>query len=81
MPLYDASRKPEVAPEDAVLVVHDFVGKCRAWAVGEIAKREATAAGDPVATAKLEAWRSYLAFTDHTLRELEEGTLDRWFKR
>jgi hypothetical protein len=52
--------------------VHAFVSRCRAWAVAEIARRRVN--GKPV-----QEWESYLRFTDHTLRELEEGTLDRWF--
>lgn len=51
---------------------YTFVQRCRAWAVGEIAKR--TREGRPTAE-----WEVYLRFTDHTLRELEDGTLDGWF--
>jgi len=34
---------------------------------------------DPKLAAKLHQWLSFRAFLDHTLRELEDGTLDHWF--
>lgn len=63
---------PTATPEQRIAAVHAFVTRCRAWAVGEIERRtdDARAAGD---------WELYLRFTDHTLKELEEGTLDHWF--
>jgi hypothetical protein len=65
---------PPPPPEQGIAAAHAFVSRCRAWAVMEIERR--AAAGRPT-----EEWESYLRFTDHTLRELEEGTLDRWFAR
>lgn len=50
----------------------DFVARCRDWAAAEIERRAAD--GRPA-----HEWHSYLKFTDHTLRELDEGTLDGWF--
>lgn len=52
---------------------HAFVTRCRAWAAEEIERRKVN--GKP-----LHEWESYLRFTDHTLRELENGTLDAWFE-
>lgn len=68
------SRQPPepASPVAAWGAVYGFVSRCREWAVAEIARREA--AGRPTAE-----WESYLRFTDHTLRELREGTLDPWF--
>ncbi len=63
---------PQPAPDLALAAAHAFVTRCRAWAVDELARR--TAAGRPT-----QEWESYLRFTDHTLRELEDGTLDHWF--
>jgi hypothetical protein len=48
------------------------VARCREWAVAEIARREAS--GRPV-----EEWTSYVRFSEHTLHELDAGTLDEWF--
>jgi len=82
MPLFDAKRDTVVDPKDAVVVVHRFLLRCKAWAEElEIPKREAQLAEDPspALQKKLDAWHSYLAFTEHTLKELEDGTLDRWF--
>ena len=50
----------------------DFVQKCQRFAVAEIARREVD--GRPT-----QEWVSYLRFTEHTLRELDDGTLDSWF--
>lgn len=72
MPL-SAAPGPLPPPDQAWSAVVDFVGRCRAWAVDEITRRQAS--GRPT-----EAWESYLRFTDHTLHELAEGTLDRWFE-
>ena len=83
MPLLDPERDAsEVAPEDAVLAVHAFLHKARAWATErEIPKRLARvqdgAAHDEAA--KQHAWVVWRDFIDHALGELEDGTLDRWF--
>jgi hypothetical protein len=71
-----------VAPADALHVAHDFVQKCRRWAEEkELPKRRQAVehSDDPALAAKLQAWVSYAEFLDHTLRELESGTLDHWF--
>jgi len=62
----------EATPEERLAAVHAFTTRCRAYAVAEIDRRRA--AGRPT-----NDWESYLRFTDHTLAELENGTLDHWF--
>lgn len=71
-PLSRRPPAPPASPEAAWAAVRTFVEQCRAWAVDEIARRKA--AGRPT-----EEWETYLRFTDHTLAELDNGTLDRWF--
>lgn len=82
MPLFDGDRTPDVAAEDAIVVVHDFLRRARQWATErEIPKRlgrvEGGAGHDEAA--KLAAWVAWRDFVDHALRELEDGTLDGWF--
>lgn len=82
MPLYDATLQPNVAPEDALKIVHQFLTKCHGWASArEIPKRlkELESSLDKDQAAKLHEWIAYLRFTEHTIRELEDGTLDHWF--
>ncbi|MDP2312913.1 MAG: hypothetical protein Q8P41_08410 [Pseudomonadota bacterium] len=65
---------PDATPAQRIAAVHAFTTRCRAWAVAAIARRreEGRAADD---------WELYLRFTDHTLMELENGTLDHWFRQ
>jgi hypothetical protein len=72
-PLWAGHPTPPDDPAQALAAAHAFVTRCRAWAVDELARRAEN--GKP-----REAWESYLAFTDHTLQELENGTLDHWFR-
>lgn len=60
------------APPAAWRAARDFVERCRRFAVAEITRREVD--GRPTSE-----WVSYLRFTEHTLRELDDGTLDAWF--
>jgi hypothetical protein len=81
-PLFDPDRAPRVDPRDAVAVVHTFLQRCRAWGTDrEIPRQLARLAADPTPgdAAKLHAWTSWVAFVDHALSELEDGTLDEWF--
>lgn len=71
-PLSQRAPASPASPEVAWAAAFDFVTRCRAWASDEITRREA--AGRPT-----DEWRSYLKFTDHTLTELRDGTLDAWF--
>jgi hypothetical protein len=83
MPLYREDHDLQVAPEQAVVIVHRFVQRCREWALKrEIPARSQRVAAEADATeaAKLHAWVAYAAFLEHTLRELEDGTLDHWFE-
>ncbi len=70
-PLFQGA-DPNATPAQRIAAVHAFTTRCRAWAVDAIARRRAE--GRPA-----EDWEAYLRFTDHTLRELENGTLDHWF--
>lgn len=82
MTLYDPTRPAQVEPADAVLVVHRFLQQVHAWcAEQEVPKRLTRVAQsqDPADAASLHAWITYQRFTEHALRELEDGTLDRWF--
>ena len=82
MSLYDPARKPQVDPADAVLVVHEFLERCRAWAVErEIPKRLQRVAqdADPAEAGKLHEWVAYARFVEHAMKELREGALDDWF--
>lgn len=83
MPLFRADHEPHVAPDDAIAVVHEFVTRCRAWAVDRAIPERIDRLRDqvdPEASGSLHRWVSYVAFLDHTLRELENGTLDDWFE-
>lgn len=71
-PLWAGAPTPPDDPAQALAAAHAFVKRCREWAVAELDRRRAS--GKP-----LHEWESYLRFTDHTLRELEDGTLDGWF--
>ncbi len=51
----------------------DFVARCRAWSQAELLRREA-------AGRDCSEWLVYLKFTEHTLAELDAGTLDPWFQ-
>lgn len=82
MALFDPARRPDIAPEDAVVVVHDFLRRARAWATErEIPKRvqRVSAGGSHTEAAKLAAWVAWRDFVDHALGELEDGRLDHWF--
>jgi hypothetical protein len=81
--LYDPHTSPSASPEQQMLAVHTFLRQCRAWAEErEIPKRSRSAKGteSPESAAKLEAWLSYVRFLNHTIVELEEGSLDHWFR-
>lgn len=82
MPLYDPDRTVDLDPRDAVRVAHDFMIRCRDWAVErEIPKRLQRAADglDPDDAASLHAWIAWMRFCEHAIQELEDGTLDPWF--
>ena len=84
MPLYDPEHTASAPPEDAIAVVHDFLGRCRVWAEErEIPKRLARVERDlePADVASLHQWVSWLRFVEHAISELEDGTLDHWFEQ
>jgi hypothetical protein len=83
LPLFDPEHDPELAPEDAIVAVRRFLGRCRSWATDrEIPKRieRVRLRGDPAEAAKLHAWVSMVAFIDHAIAEVEAGDLDPWFE-
>lgn len=80
---YRPDHRPQVEPEDAATVVHDFLSRCRSWATErEIPKRLARVAdgADAAEAARLHAWVVWREFIDHALQEVEDGTLDAWFE-
>ena len=72
VPLWATRPAPPADPAEALAAAHAFVTRCRNWAVDELSRRAENGKST-------DAWESYLAFTDHTLHELENGTLDAWF--
>lgn len=62
----------EVPPVAQWAAARAFTARCRAYAEAELARRAA-------AGKDLTEWAVYLRFCDHTLRELDDGTLDGWF--
>ena len=81
--LYDPHTSPTASPEQKIVAVHTFLMQCKSWAEErEIPKRSRSAKGQksPESDSKIEDWLTYVRFLDHTLVELEEGTLDHWFR-
>ena len=75
-------RGPAASPEQAITSVHQFLERCRAWATErEIPKlmERLEASPTPDDAARLHQWTTWVAFLDHAVNELQEGTLDRWF--
>lgn len=82
MPLFDPMHRPTASAEDRAAIAHDFLRRCREWAVEvELPKRRQAAlqSDSPEAAAKLHQWLTYLQFTDHAIEEVEQGKLDHWF--
>lgn len=74
--------QPPATPAQAAAAAHDFMQRCRRWALEvELPKHRARVAQstDPADAAALHQWLTWLRFTEHALGELESGTLDRWF--
>jgi len=72
-----------VPPDDAVHEIRRFLLRCRTWATErELPARRARLqhSDAPEEAAKLHGWLTYVQFLDHTLAELDEGTLDHWFE-
>jgi hypothetical protein len=82
-PLFDPARAAtEVDPRDAVVVVHRFLERCRAWgAERELPARleRLKAAPNLPDAAAVHEWVTWVAFVDHALAEIEGGALDDWF--
>jgi hypothetical protein len=73
MSIHDSHPPLPADPGERWAAVKDFVLRCRRWSEGELERRAAD--GRPTTE-----WDAYLKFTDHTLRELDDGTLDHWFQ-
>ncbi len=81
-PLLQQGAGDPVDPIDAAHEVRRFLLRCRAWATErELPKRRerVQTSEDPAEAAKLHGWLTYVRFLDHTLAELDDGTLDHWF--
>lgn len=83
-PLYQRALEapPPSTPEADLLAVHAFLQKARAYAQQrELTKRieRFRESPTPENAAKLHQWSTWIAFVEHALREIEEGTLDSWF--
>lgn len=71
-----------VDPIDAAHEVRRFLLRCRAWATERelpVRRERLQTSDDPADAAKLHGWLTYIRFLDHTLAELDDGTLDHWF--
>ena len=64
---------PLPEPAAALAAAYDFATRCRDYAVAEIARRSAVGRDS-------RDWEVYRDFTEHALRELEDGRLDPWFE-
>ena len=75
-------RQPAPDPEQAISSVHDFLTRCRSWGtdreIPSLLERLADTPS-PSDAAKLHQWTTWVAFLDHALEELRDGTLDHWF--
>ena len=83
MSLFQPDLAVSIPPEESIAIVHNFLQKCLQWAEEkEIPKtlESLQNSPSPEAAARLHQWTSYRDFTRHTLRELEDGTLDHWFQ-
>lgn len=59
-------------PPAAWAAARAFTERCADYARAELVRREASAKDS-------SEWKVYLRFCEHTLRELDDGTLDGWF--
>ena len=83
MPLFNPSTKSTATPEESLATVHAFLLKCLKWAEQKeipetLAKLQQSP--DHKLASRLSQWTTYREFTLHTLKELEDGTLDHWFQ-
>jgi len=83
MAIFKPDQKTTCTPEEELAIVHRFLHKCLHWAE----QKEIPATLDKLQensnetlAARLVQWTTYRDFTLHTIRELEDGTLDHWFQ-
>lgn len=82
MSLFEPEHSPQIDPKDALVTVHQFLKNCLDWAENKELPQTLSRLQenlDESAAARLHKWTTYRDFTRHTLRELEDGTLDHWF--
>ena len=80
---FDPNVPPTGTPTQRAAIAHDFLQRCRTWALERELPRRRSAAqtsDDPADAAKLHQWLTWLAFTEHALAEIESGKLDPWFE-
>jgi len=83
MSLYKPDQPIQAPPEESVAIIHQFLNRCLHWAEQiELPKihAELNISNDPGNVARLRRWTTYREFTLHTIKELEDGTLDHWFQ-
>ncbi len=81
--LWDLPPAGEVAPQDRLRVVAEFLERSRAWGTDrEIPTTLRRLAERPTSkdAARLHAWTTWVEFLDHALAELRDGRLDDWFR-
>ena len=72
MPLRESRPSLPADPGERWAAARDFVQRCQDWSEAEMERRV-------VDGRDLTKWKVYAEFTQHTLRELDDGTLDAWF--
>jgi hypothetical protein len=83
MPIFTPNQKTSCTPEEELAIVHRFLNKCLQWAEEKEIPNTLSKLNenmDQPLAARLLQWANYRDFTLHTIRELEDGTLDHWFR-
>ncbi len=87
MPLYtpEAREKAKRVEADVLAaIVHQWLVRVQAYTEKTIEGKwealQAKEGRDEEELAKLNSWLTYLRFNDYALKEVEEGTLDEWFR-
>lgn len=61
---------------DERTAVASFLKKCNAYALASIQRKQERGEMD-----EIPKWKAYIAFNEHALEEIANGTLDRWFEQ
>jgi hypothetical protein len=85
--LYQKALSPEtrsVPPEVIAQIIHRFMERVQAYTEQMLSQKwealEAKKGMDPTLLFKFNDWLTYQRFNAHTLEEIENGTLDDWFR-